>query len=84
MKKWYYWLILTSISLFAAIANYLDDRNFFTNVLQILIFLILAVSQYFCDKNGEKGKRFFKYICVGMIIFCVIYVIIVICSIILQ
>ncbi len=71
-NKWYYWLIFALIWIIAGVVNYFDGRdNYF--LFQIVIFLALAPCQYICDKYGEKGKKVFKYICIGVIVLCVVY-----------
>ena len=71
-NKWYSWLIYAGIWIIAGIINHFVGReNYF--IFQIVIFLLLAPCQYICDKYGEKGSRFFKYICIGVLFLCVAY-----------
>ena len=72
MKKWYYWLLLAAIWCVAGIVNYFDGRtNYY--LFQIVIFLLLAPCQLICEKYDDKGRKVFKYICIGMILLCVVY-----------
>lgn len=72
MKKWYFWLILTVLYAVCGILNYFDGDNITLDIVAVCITAVLAVSQFFCDRNGEKGKKIFKYICIAAIIVVVI------------
>lgn len=76
MKKWYYWLWLAGIWLIAAIANCIEGRNVVYPIAVVVIFSSLALSQFICEKHGEKGKKIFKLICVGVILLCIVFLLV--------
>ena len=71
MKKWWQWFILSGIHVIILIircyerAKYINDgRAVISGYLFTAILLaVLGVTQYFCDKYGEKGKKLFNRIC---------------------
>lgn len=72
MKKWYLWLIPTVLFAVCGAINYVGGENITNDVILVCITAVLAVSQFFCDRNGEKGKKIFKYICIAAITVIVI------------
>ncbi len=72
MKKWYYWLVFAGIWLIGGILNCVEGTSIVPTLPPCTIFLILALSQWICDKRGEKGKKFFRYICIVGTVFCVV------------
>jgi len=75
VKKWYFWLVLAAVWIPAAVMNRADGRSaaFITNLVQIGLFSLAAFVQLVCEKNGEKGKRFFRFFTIGAVTFCVFY-----------
>ncbi len=80
-NKWYNWFIFAGIWILAAISNFFTNREFKHYLFQIILFLLLAPCQLICEKYGDKGKKIFKYICIGAIALCVLYLFIVIAGI---
>ncbi len=73
MKKWYLWLFLTLIFAVCGAISYAGKENITDDVIMVCITSVLAVSQFFCDRNGEKGKKIFRYICIATIVVIIIY-----------
>lgn len=78
MKKWYYWLGLAGIWVLGSIMNYFEGRRITSTIIPLAIFLILALCQFICDKHGEKGARIFKYVCIGGVLMCIVFVLVLI------
>lgn len=75
MKQWWMWFLQSGIWILVTIFNILDKRSSVLigwNILAVILFTLLGVIQYVCDKKGEKGKRVFKKICIGAIVIIVI------------
>ena len=75
MRKWYYWLVFAAIWIPSAAMNFSRERSAgaAANIVQIVLFSVLGVAQLVCEKHGEKGKKAFKYISIGAVVFCVAY-----------
>jgi len=73
MKKWFYWLFLSLGFGIGGILNYLDGKSSVASFIPMGGMLLLAVTQFFCDKKGEMGKRAFHYISIGAIVLLVIW-----------
>jgi len=73
MKKWYQWLYLSICFAAGGVLNYLDGRQIIAAVVQVSITVLMAFLQRFCDKKGEKGKKVFKYISIGIILLLVLW-----------
>ncbi len=58
MKKWYLWLVLALIFAIGGVINYFDERSIIGSIIQVCITTFLAFVQFFCDRNGEKGKKY--------------------------
>lgn len=81
MKKWWLWFILSGIWILVAIFNVLDKRSSVTigfNIFVVVFFAVLGITQYFCDKKGEKGKKLFNQICMGATAIVVLLIILII------
>ncbi len=76
MKKWYYWFILSAVFAAGGIINYIDKKQIIGQIIQVILTVLLAFLQLICDKNGEKGKRIFRYIGIGLIALLIIWIII--------
>lgn len=74
MKKWYYWLTFSLIFAVGGVVNYLDGRQIIASVLQVGLTVILAFTQLFCQRKGEKGKKVFHYICIAAILLLILLV----------
>ena len=60
MKKIYVWFVLSAIWGLAAIFNIYDKRGVLIigyDIFASVIFSFLGISQYFCDRKGETGKK---------------------------
>lgn len=68
MKKWYIWLVLAFIFALDGVQQFISGGNVLSRVIQVVIATGLAITQYLCDKNGEKGKKVFKYVCMTLTI----------------
>lgn len=71
MKKWWMWFIQSGIWLLVLIVNAISKRSsavIFFNIFVVSMFAIMGVVQYLCEKNGEKGKKLFKKITIGVLI----------------
>jgi len=75
MKKWWVWLILALVYIFSGIVNYVDNKSINGQIIQVIIAVILAVCQFFCDSCGEKGKKIFKYICIFLMFVFIVSII---------
>lgn len=73
MKKWYQWFYLAAVWIVAGVVNYFAGRDNYY-LFQILLFLALAPCQFVCEKYGEKGKRIFRCICIGVVALCIVYI----------
>lgn len=71
MKKWYIWLILALIFALDGVQQFISGGNVLSRVIQVVIAVVLAITQYICDKKGERGVRVFKYICMVLTIIIV-------------
>lgn len=71
MKKWYQWIYLSLGFALGGIINYFDGRQTIAAVIQVCVTLALAFIQFFCDKNGEKGRLVFRYISIAVIVLLV-------------
>ena len=67
MFKWQLWMLLALIGLVTGIMNFFAGNGFVVNILQFVLFAILGVSQFFCEKKGEDGKRIMRGIYIGML-----------------
>lgn len=73
MKKWYYWLGLSLIWVLAAIFNYFDHKSIMGSIVSAVLFLLLGIGQFFCDRQGEKGKKWLNWIYAGVILLGVVF-----------
>ncbi len=80
MKKWYLWLVLSLVFAVGGIVNYYDGRNITASIIQVSITIALAIIQLICDKHGEKGKKIFNYIGIGLTILLIIWMLFMIVS----
>ena len=62
MKKWYYWFTLTLIFVLGGIVNYVHGDSILGPAISAGLTVVLAFIQFFCEKNGEKGKKLFPYL----------------------
>ncbi|MBQ7087874.1 MAG: hypothetical protein IJM96_10415 [Clostridia bacterium] len=67
MKKWYLWFVLAAVYALGGVLNYLDGKSITGAIVQVSIASALAFIQFFCDRNGEKGKKTFKYIAIILV-----------------
>lgn len=75
MFKWQLWMLLALVGLVTGVMNFFAGNGFLVNALQFVLFSILGVSQFFCEKKGEEGKRIMRWIYIGMLGFFVLLVI---------
>lgn len=76
MKKWYQWFYLSLIFAAGGIWNSLEGRQIIAAVAQVGITASLGVVQFFCDRNGEKGRKIFR--CISIVV-CVLLVLSMLC-----
>lgn len=67
MFKWQLWMLLALVGLVTGVMNFFAGNGFLVNALQFVLFSILGISQYFCEKKGEEGKRIMRGIYIGML-----------------
>ena len=68
MRKSWWWFVLSGVWIFTTVLNILDNRSSIVigfNVFSVILFTLLGITQYLCDKKGEQGKRIFNWICAG-------------------
>ena len=75
MKEWYHWFFMTLCYVGVGIINYCSGRQIIYAVIAVSLTTALAFVQYFCDKRGEKGKRIFRYVCIGIIAILTVWLI---------
>ena len=70
MKKnqWYHWFLMAICWVIAGIINYFDGKNIVAAIIGTLLFIALGITQLLCEKHGEKGKKVFRYTCIGVLI----------------
>ena len=67
MKKWYFWLVLALIWVLGGVINYFDRRSITSSIVVASILTFLGLAQLICDQKGEKGKKVFRYLSIGVI-----------------
>lgn len=70
MSNCWTWFMLSGTWILVAILNILDKRSNAVigfNIFSAVLFAALGLTQYFCNKKGEKGKGVFKWVCIGVI-----------------
>ena len=80
MKAWYQWFYLSLCYAVGGVINYYNNKPIISAIVGICIPAVLAFVQFFCDKKGEKGKKIFRYISIGVIIFLIVWVVYLIIS----
>lgn len=75
MKKWFYWLYLSLGFGIGGTLSYLDGKRSIASFIPAIGTALLAIIQFFCDKNGEKGKRVFQYISIATMVLLAIWLI---------
>ena len=68
MKRWYLWFVLAVGWGIAGIINYFDGKQIIFPVIAVGLFVFTGVTQFICEQKGEKGKKVFRYISIGVII----------------
>ena len=72
MKRWYLWFVLAGIWVIAGIVNYFNDKTIIGSFVAVGIFSFMGIAQILCERNGEKGKKVFRFICIGVTIVLVV------------
>ena len=74
MKKnqWYHWFLMAICWVIAGIINYFDGKSIVAAIIGTLLFTALGITQLLCEKHGEKGKKVFRYICIGTLVLLVV------------
>lgn len=67
MKKWYFWFIFTLIWVVCGIINYFDGQSIIGPIVVVILSIFLGLAQLICDQKGEKGKKAFRYLSIGVI-----------------
>ena len=73
MKAWYQWFYLSLCYAVGGVINYYYNKQIISAIVGVCITAVLAFVQLFCDKKGEKGKKIFRYISIGAIIFLIVW-----------
>lgn len=71
MKRWYLWFILAGIQVIGGIINYFDGKTIIGSLIGVGIFSFMGITQFICERKGEKGKKIFRYISIGVLIVAV-------------
>lgn len=74
MKEWYRWFVLSGIWVLITVLNIFSERSGVVigyNIFAVVIFAILGIAQYFCDKKGEAGKKWLRSFYIGAVILAV-------------
>ena len=80
MKAWYQWFYLSLCYAVGGVINYYYNKQIISAIVGVCITAVLAFVQLFCDKKGEKGKKIFRYISIGAIIFLIAWLVYLIIS----
>ena len=80
MKAWYQWFYLSLCYGVGGVINYYHNKRIISAIVGVCLTATLAFVQFFCDKKGEKGKKVFRYIGIGVIIILIIWVVYLIIS----
>lgn len=80
MKAWYQWFYLSLCYTVGGVINYHYNKQIISAIVGVCITVVLAFVQLFCDKKGEKGKKIFRYISIGAIIFLIVWIVYLIIS----
>ena len=68
MKRWYLWFVLAGIQVIGGIINYFDGKTIIGSLVSAGIFGLMGIIQFICERNGEKGKKVFRYISIGVLV----------------
>ena len=71
MKRWYLWFVLSGIQVIGGIINYFDGKTIIGSLIGVGIFSFMGITQFICERKGEKGKKVFRYISIGVLIVAV-------------
>ncbi len=71
MKRWYLWFVLAGIQVIGGIINYFDGKTIIGSLIGAGVFGFMGITQFICERNGEKGKKVFRYISIGVLIVAV-------------
>ena len=71
-NRWYIWFIQAGIWGIAGIINYFDGKKIIGSLIAVGIFSFMGIAQVICERNGEKGKKVFRFICIASIIVLVV------------
>ena len=74
MKRWYLWFVLAGIQVIGGIINYFDGGQIIAPVIAAGIFGFMGITQFICERNGEKGRKVFRYISIGVLIALVVVI----------
>ena len=74
-NKWYHWFLISLCWVIGAIINYFDGKENILMVIGTAFFIAVGITQFVCEKFGEKGKKVFRYIIIGILIFMVVAII---------
>ena len=67
-SKWYHWILISLCWVVGGIINYYDGKNIVAAIIGTLLFIALGIAQLLCEKHGEKGKKMFRYISIGVLV----------------
>ena len=67
-NQWYHWFLMAIPWVSGGIINYLDGKQILTAIIGASLFIALGITQLLCEKHGEKGRKVFRYISIGVLI----------------
>ena len=67
-SKWYHWFLISLCWVVGGIINYFDGKDNTLMAIGTAVFIALGITQFICEKHGEKGKKVFRYIIIGTLI----------------
>lgn len=70
-NRWYMWFILAGIWVIGGIVNYFNDKTIIGSLVAVGIFSFMGITQFICERQGEKGKKIFRYISIGVLVMAV-------------
>ena len=71
MQRWYMWFIFAGLWTSAAIFNIYDKRGSISigyNIFAAILFLILGIAQYYCNKKGKKATPLISVIAIAIVV----------------
>ena len=76
MKRWYLWFVLAGIQVIGGILNYFDGKTMIGSLIGVGLFSFMGITQFLCERKGEKGQKIFRFISIAV---CIVAVVALIC-----